>query len=589
MVTGYRCHVCNVNYDTIEQFAKHFEEHPEKQDHRTKHNLIRQKQEQIEILERQYRYLKESYAVYGKSPTYDNQKLAAYDILHALRQPNIQKVFVKGQPGVGKTGLMLYLMYLVGIGTPDDNDVYLMNEVGLISGLSDLGWKQDTRASLLDAMKDRVFHRGELMSSETLKRLSGCKLLIIDEAHIAAERGMSLDKIFQELDICPRNPDIKVVIVTATPDLLSYDVIKARDSGSNQVCLVELKPGNIYKGFQHMLDDGRIRSAPKIRDIEDALSILRIWNDRFNSSSGDNRYFTIRASRKTAKLFHDAAILMGWNVHEHNSKNRIESIDDIMKTRPEKPTLFLIKGFWKASHRMVTTYSGGTYKEPARKPNTTVDAQDLVARHCNHYEYDEIQLYDITKRPLHFTSVKSIRQYIEAYESGFDVSSDYTSSKYETIDGYVKKAKPSMCRIDKSEVSTRIAKNDPRKRVPIPIELTEEVYDMCSRKRGEDKKRYILNTIKEVNPTLYEELSRMKKNLISEPKMPSSVISNIQPHRDAIRDKRPIATAIAKTDQSENLYNIWLDQEKHTLMVVRWYGSPKDDQYTNIRTTLPDE
>jgi hypothetical protein len=184
--------------------------------------------------------------------------------------------------------------------------------------------------------------------------------------------------------------------------------------------------------------------------------------------------------------------------------------------------------------------------------------------------------------------VESIREYLAAYESGFDVSADYTSSKLKYRSGVVKKAKPSMCSTDTSGISSKIAKDDPRKRVPILVELTEDVYNACRCGRGESRKNNILNAIRDVNPTLYDELSRMKKNQISEPRDQSSIRRNIYTIREAIRENRTVATSINEADRSSNLYNIWLDKEKHTLMVERWYGETEDDHDTNERTSLPD-
>ena len=145
-----------------------------------------------------------------------------------------------------------------------------------------------------------------------------------------------------------------------------------------------------------------------------------------------------------------------------------------------------------------------------------------------------------------------------------------------------------MCSPDTSGISSKIAKDDPRKRVPILVELTEDAYNTCRRGRGESRKDNILKAIRDVNPKLYDELSRMKKNQISEPQIQSSIRRNIYTIREAIRENKTVATSINEADRSSNLYNIWLDTEKHTLMVERWYGSEEDICDTNERIALSD-
>ena len=102
-----------------------------------------------------------------------------------------------------------------------------------------------------------------------------------------------------------------------------------------------------------------------------------------------------------------AIVEFGWSEKKHDSAGRIENIDQIMETSPDKHTIILIKHFWRASKRIVRVNIGGSYESVPKQRNTTSASQGLIGRFCDNYEYEGDEL-NSDLRPIHFGDKVSI-------------------------------------------------------------------------------------------------------------------------------------------------------------------------------------
>jgi hypothetical protein len=178
-----------------------------------------------------------------------------------------------------------------------------------------------------------------------------------------------------------------------------------------------------------MLDEKRIIKAPILYSPESTLEVLKKFDTRFANTS--RKYFIFRVSPKIARFIEDASRLLGWGSPiYHNSEERIENIDELMKKSPERHIAICVKGFWRASKRLIRTHVGGSYEPiPKGKRNTTATGQGLTARFCDTYKYTgDMENPDL--RPLHFCDLDAIKEYIDWFKNGCDYrNAAYTSSR----------------------------------------------------------------------------------------------------------------------------------------------------------------
>jgi hypothetical protein len=203
-----------------------------------------------------------------------------------------------------------------------------------------------------------------------------------------------------------------------------------------------LEPGPDYKGFQVGLNQQRIRDAPEINTLEDAMAILKIFDDRYVGKT--KRFFPFRGLvGDSLDFMRTAAIKMGWDIIYHDSDDTIEDVEKLMSTAPAKHTIISIKNYWRASKRFILPHVGGTYEKAPRRTNTSVTSQGLAARLCDNYKYEDVNDWlDPNLRPLSFCDLTAIEEYVDWYNNGCDYTKvTYTSTNMKSRDGIVKRRK----------------------------------------------------------------------------------------------------------------------------------------------------
>ena len=116
---------------------------------RLKHVLkMRQQRENVN---KEIRDKEEILEIYDKQLTYDNQKQAAIECKQAFDNGAIAVCLV-AQPGTGKTGTALEVMRLYAT-EEDDNKFIFTEDIIVCSGMSDNDWKIQFRDSLINPFK----------------------------------------------------------------------------------------------------------------------------------------------------------------------------------------------------------------------------------------------------------------------------------------------------------------------------------------------------------------------------------------------------------------------------------------------------
>lgn len=351
---------------------------------------------------------------------YANQKTAAMKIIEEYMSGKLWVVLV-APPGAGKTGTILEVLRQLGQHVDSTYQIHKKNML-VITGMSDNDWTKTMKDGMLPSLHDAVHHRGELRRMESIETMEK-GIIVTDECHVAALVDQTIDKKLnsaglKDIDVI-RSRKMRMLDVSATPEHVLYDLRRWKEHGS----YVILEPDPKYKGFQSMLDEGRLLSA-KDFDLdkpEDAERLIKLFDDRYKGSQ-TKKYFAFRLGQSyiARHNIRDACRKFGWDEPKnHDSEERVENIDAEMAKAPLKHKVFFVKGFWRASKRLVREHVGGTYETPTTRPDDTSKSQGLTARFCNTFDWEGEQI-NVALRPLHFDDLDSINRYLEWWKSGVD-------------------------------------------------------------------------------------------------------------------------------------------------------------------------
>ena len=397
----------------------------------------------------EYEQRKEILALDGKHLIYPNQEKAANKIIRHYSEGKTAVCLI-AQPGVGKTGVALELAYRVAT-HPDDDDIVDVNDIHTHCGMSDKEWEEQYTKGMLPSLSINISHRSKVKNS--LPELSALAngftngLIITDEAHIASGIKMTQSNVLKDAGLLHidtlEQKNIKLCSISATPEGIAADMKKW---GEERAAVVILEPGPDYKGFEIMQDEQRIRDAPEINTLEDAMALLKIFDDRYAGKT--KRIFPFRGLVGEALDFmRTAAIKMGWAIINHDSENKnkkkknedAKRVEKFMSTAPDKHTIIIVKNYWRASKRFNLPHIGGTYEKAPKKTNTSVTSQGLTARLCNNYKYENVgDWLDPNLRPLCFCDLTAIEEYLQWWINGCDYTKGtYTSTNIKSRNGIV--------------------------------------------------------------------------------------------------------------------------------------------------------
>ena len=355
---------------------------------------------------------------------YPNQQEAADKCIEAYKNGAVAVCLI-AQPGTGKTGTAQAVMIHMTTNESDEEIIYSENIINC-TGMSDNDWETQFKESVLPAFRDNIFHRQNLIKQKDKLRSMKDGLIIPDECHIASGSKMTIAKILKEAGILDLNvlemKNIKMLDISATPDAVLHDYKK----WGEKCAIIKIQPGPSYKGFEILLKENRIVDAPNLENIEDYYDLLQPLDERYKNTT--KKYFPFRLLDPVKiNILESVCDELDWSYLNHNSDERIDEIDALMKNPPAKHTIIFIKGFWRASKRISRQHIGATYEPIPRKRDVSVTAQALTARFCDNYEYSGDQL-EINLRPLHYCDKGAIEQYIE----WFNNNCDFSTSQYKS-------------------------------------------------------------------------------------------------------------------------------------------------------------
>jgi hypothetical protein len=305
---------------------------------------------------------------------FDNQKEAGWEIFENFND-GIMAVTLLALPQVGKTGVMLWISYLMTT-APDEDMLINPKNVYIISGMNDIDWQKQTKASFPTALNEHVYTRSDFNKIKTLNSLENA-LIIIDECHIAAEERQQLSRSLERAGL--NNPEIlrekkvHILQVSATP---AHTLFNADRVWGENHAVVRLQPSPKYIGFQQLLDAERIMDTYQMTPSE-LFAEIQAHVQLYTSP----KYHIFRLAKNDKLHFDDMISRNSWISKVHNSQSR-EDTDLLFETPPLQHTFIVIKGFWRAGKRLNDQNIGIMYEGPSNIPDVNVIAQSLAGRAC---------------------------------------------------------------------------------------------------------------------------------------------------------------------------------------------------------------
>ena len=361
---------------------------------------------------------------------YDNQIYTANNIVSYFKDDNVISVSVYGRTQCGKTGCMISTIQQF-----TSNNLIPIENIYIITGLSDKQWKADTIHRFPDILKSQILHRPNLNDKfiNKIKKQQNV-FIIMDEIQIASKNNQTINKIFTECGfydleyLCDN--DIKIVQFSATPDGNIIDLKKWNEHSKS----LYLQTGRGYTGTLDFLIQNRLFKYKSLEVIEN-VNELKIPILGYKKPM----YHLIRVPCKKkgkqeqvisnfTKIFKNDNIIFNTNFLETDKKD----INTVLKIAPTQHTIIFYCEILRCAKTQHKTYIGISYERYNYKPNDSSIIQGAVGR---------LTGYDDNGISICYTNIGSINN----YEKLLDNNMSYTDVVWNTnTTRYVKKENKSI-------------------------------------------------------------------------------------------------------------------------------------------------
>lgn len=283
---------------------------------------------------------------------YPNQHRDAARVMELMCVDKKRIVVVPKKVKVGADGFMIQLVYLMCTHPSDDCAVHIDN-VRIITGMSNKSWQTNMRDKVPDVLSDKVIHHDQLKKTN-LNLKNG--LYIIDEVDTGDKPGQVLQNVLKNvLDAKAMvENNNRFVFISATMIREMNDLFKWNRYNSELIAFHKMEVPKEYFGHIDFLNAGILLPNYPITDVSDA----RRWVqedivDYFEE--GDFRVHLIRVSAraKTIRLIKQVCGEYDIPVYEFDCESKLSShtIDNIFyKESLEKHVVIAVKNFYRRAN-----------------------------------------------------------------------------------------------------------------------------------------------------------------------------------------------------------------------------------------------
>ena len=380
-------------------------------------NTIEYELNELHIIQKEAHILSEQIEVNslkGINTIHENQKTCGKAVRNIFNNKSIINCLVYGMTQTGKTGCMTALIqyFILSINIPIDN-------IYIITGLSDKEWKKDTKNRMPDSINSRVFHRANLPKTFFRDiREKQNSLIIMDEIQIACEENQTIHKTFKEcgfydLDFLIEN-DIKLIQFSATPDGNMNDILDWKHHSAK----VKLSPGKGHYGPEQAIKQERVKQFKDLLNIDNVQELKKdiernFKTPRFHLVRVPNKRENKDGTNNQSKVISNIKKVFGVN-YEYN-KNYLKSkkgdINDILKIQPGKHTFIFYCEILRCAKTQYKKYIGISYERYVPNPNDSSIIQGSFGR---------LTGYDDNGDSICYTNIASIENYIQLWENNMD-------------------------------------------------------------------------------------------------------------------------------------------------------------------------
>ena len=382
-------------------------------------SIIEYELNELNIIQKESHILSEQIEVNslkGINTLFDNQKTCGKAVRNIFNNKSIINCLVYGITQTGKTGCMTALIqyYILSNSIPIDN-------IYIITGLSDAEWKKDTKNRMPDSINSRVFHRANLPRT-FLKDIQEKKnsLIIMDEIQIACEDNQTIHRTFREcrfydLDFLLEN-DIKLIQFSATPDGNINDILDWKHHSAK----VKLSPGPGHYGPKQALENvgSRVKQFRDLTNIDNVVELKETIEKHFTNP----RYHLVRVPNKRgnkdgtnnqSKVIFNITKTFGDN-YDYN-KNYLQTkkgdINDILKRKPGKHTFIFYCEILRCAKTQVKKYIGVSYERYCTIINDSTMIQGSFGR---------LTGYDDNGDSICYTNIPSLQNYVKLWDNNME-------------------------------------------------------------------------------------------------------------------------------------------------------------------------
>ena len=330
----------------------------------------------------------------------------------------------------GKTGSMCSTIkqYL------EDNSglipIIPVENIYIITGLSSIEWKEQTKDRMPESIQKRVFHRGQLKKFVDEIKNKKDVLIIMDEIQVAAQKEQTIYKTFKNAGLTDKQRlfenDIKILEYTATPDGTIYDWMKWKDA--SEMILAEVGDG--YVSAYDLLQQERVKQYKDLCGynkttgvVDEAVLVnIREIKEEIEQRYTEPQYHFIRTKPgfeqdMTIDNFEKVFEQENYDFKKYdqesggNEEAKEKDINTIIAIKPQKHTFIFIKEMLRCAKTLTKTHIGILYDRHTPCPDDATVIQGLVGRNTG---------YDNQEKSICYTNIESIEKYEELWNSQFE-------------------------------------------------------------------------------------------------------------------------------------------------------------------------
>jgi len=373
---------------------------------------------------------------------FPNQIEDANNIVNEFYVNRRRVVSVTKKTKVGADGLMIEVTKLMTTHS-DDDFITNVNNVRILTGMSNASWERDMKEKAPSCFKDKIFHHGQLQKAD-LTNLSNA-LIIIDEIDTGDKEFQVLHNTLKQSGVLNvdymKGMNIYFVFISATMIKELHDLYRWGNLHVNYKMTIP----DSYIGHKEFLEMGIIQEFYPLNTRD---SVERwILEDIFQKYGSEYRVHIVRVDNKTAKTIEHACMFVS-NVifHMHTSNDRLSEtqIKEFFNDPLTNHIVLGIKGFFRRANLIPNKWKlriGATHELHTKIVDNNVQNQGLPGRMTGYWK--DVILAGHKTGPYR-TSKKAVLEYEKAYENPFGTYSYHTDGFTRKENGKVTAKKNTM-------------------------------------------------------------------------------------------------------------------------------------------------